>query len=231
MRVLFTTILVFLHHDCIHQEAAVFQDYGQCDPDRFEERIHSDWWARHRESFIARQLSSYEMGLGWSFDAWKMYDDDSAVDLLDSHAKLFCLKNVAAAGLFPSLDSEKPAQLACLNGPEPDFVLGDDTLAPTAGPPPDCGNGWWNFTTEQCDYWIPPPEPTPCPTVAPLPSCEVGYWSEDLQSCQTCASGASPTTLTAAGGVGALIAVVIGYFVMKKSNRQGYTEIPNRGNV
>ena len=218
--------------DCIHQEADTFQDFGQCDPDRFNERIDSDWWHRHRESYVARQLSSFEMGVGWSFDAWKMFDDDeddSTSGTLDKHEKLFCLKNVAAAGLLPSLKKDNPAQLACLNGPANDFVLGDDTLSPTAGPPPDCGEGWWNSETEQCDYWIPP---TPCPTQAPIPVCDGGFWSEDLQACDYCPAGTPPSTLAGVGIAGALLALVVGFFISKKFGRNngGYTEIPT-GNV
>lgn len=146
--------------DCVDRDSPNFQDYGQCD--RFDETIESGWWERHRASFAERQLFAYERGLGWSFATWKLYgDDDDGPAEIDSPAKLLALKNVALAGLFPSLDDESPlaAELACLNPPEPDFQLGDDTLAPTPGPPPDCGDGWWNATTGKCDFWVPPPVP------------------------------------------------------------------------
>lgn len=158
-----------------------FKDYGQCA--RFDETIGSQWWQNHRYSFAARQLFAYEQGKGWAFSAWKLYGSNSSdAGVLDAPNKLLALKEVAAAGLMPSLfDLDKPITyplgkdsppvgLACLNPPLSDFILGDATLAPTPAPPPDCGNGWWNFTTEKCDYWIPPPPPTPAPTVA-CPVC------------------------------------------------------------
>jgi hypothetical protein len=133
--------------DCINQGTPSFKDYGQCD--RFNETLESGWWMRHRTSYAARQLFAAERGLGWSFATWKLYDDDS-VGVIDTPAKLLSLQDVAEAGLFPNLDKDIPAQSACLNPPENDFMMGDKTLAPTVGPPPDCGNGWWNYTTEKC---------------------------------------------------------------------------------
>lgn len=52
--------------DCVHQDDAktTFVDYGQCN--RFDETIDSPWWHRHRKSCAARQLASYEQGLGWN---------------------------------------------------------------------------------------------------------------------------------------------------------------------
>jgi hypothetical protein len=133
--------------DCILQGKSTFKDYGQCD--RFEETLESGWWMRHRTSYAARQLFAAERGLGWSFATWKLYTNDN-VGVLDEPAKLLSLQDVVKAGLFPSLDKKIPAHLACLNPPENDFILGDETLSPTMGPPPDCGNGWWNYTTEKC---------------------------------------------------------------------------------
>ena len=129
--------------NCIHRDddnfVPAFADYGQCD--RFHETVHSHWWHRHRESFCERQLFSYEQGMGWSFAAYKLgNDDDKKKDVLNAPAKLMALENVVAAGLFPSLNGDG-LNRACLNPPEPDFVLGDKTLAPTPGPPPDCGDG------------------------------------------------------------------------------------------
>lgn len=172
--------------DCIHEEEVGFQDYGQCE--RFDETIGSEWWERHRQSLAARQLFTYSRGLGWSFSAWKLFDDGeedgdggSNVGDIDSAAKLLCLRDVAAAGLMPSLvpslltsnttndvdnndvSTSTSLAMACLNGPKADFAMGDDTFAPTSAPPPDCGNGWWNVTAKQCDYWI-SPAPTPMPT-------------------------------------------------------------------
>mmetsp|Transcript_27775 Transcript_27775/g.67591 ORF Transcript_27775/g.67591 Transcript_27775/m.67591 type:complete len:567 (-) Transcript_27775:88-1788(-) len=150
--------------DCIASSLPGFSDYGQCD--RFDETADSGFWESHRSSFAARQVFAYEQGMGWSFAAWKLYDNDK-VGTMDKVEKLLSLQDVMEAGLFPKLDGPVIATKACLNPPKPDFVLGDDTLAPSMGPPPDCGNGWWNLETSQCDYWIPP---TPAPT-EPCPEC------------------------------------------------------------
>ena len=194
--------------DCVNQGGKTFEDYGQCD--RFDETVDSPWWKRHRKSFAARQVFAYERGLGWSFAAWKLHgDDDSSSDgVIDSPAKLLSFKDVAAAGLMPSLKKDSPAALACLNGPEPDFILGDETLAPTPGPPPDCGDGWWNFTTSQCDYWIPPPPP----------KCEP---SDD-----TIASSHKALGLAALGG--AVSTALIGLIVLKfvGGKKSGYSPLP-----
>ena len=137
--------------DCANKNRSSFRDYGQCD--RFEETIGSGWWQRHRASFAARQLFAAERGLGWSFAAWKTQAMNSD-GVMDDPSKLLSLREVAKGGLFPDLTTGIttvfPAQTACLNPPLNDFVLGDDTLAPTMAPPPDCGNGWYNFTTSQC---------------------------------------------------------------------------------
>jgi len=204
-----------------------FKDYGQCD--RFDETIESGWWQRHRESFAARQMFAAEQGLGWSFAAWKLYDSNNENDsdsdtttttntgLIDEPAKLLSLRDVMKAGLFPDLLSLStttstslfPAQIACLNPPENDFVLGDDTLAPTMGPPPDCGDGWWNSTTSHCDYWIPPPEPTMSPTV----------------------SQHSTTALTMAALGGAVAVLVLGFLhkklIVQNRRRSEYSSIPH----
>ena len=151
--------------NCINQDEGDFKDYGQCD--RFDETIASGWWERHRTSLASRQLFAYSQGLGWSFSAWKLYGEEAdgvKSGVINTPSKLLCLKDVAAAGLLPPLSiiSDSSAMgAACLNGPQPDFVLGDDTYAPTPGPH-DCGKGWWNATTAKCDYWIPPP-PAPKP--------------------------------------------------------------------
>ena len=195
--------------DCINQDGKTFKDYGQCG--RFEETIDSPWWHRHRKSFAARQVFAYERGLGWSFATWKLHGDGSSDDtsgVIDTPAKLLSLRDVAAAGLMPSLKKESVASFACLNGPEPDFILGDETLAPTPGPPPDCGNGWWNFTTSKCDYWIPPPPP----------KCEP---SDDMIAPSHKALG-----LAALGGAAGT--AIIGAVVLKLfgGRRGGYSELP-----
>lgn len=187
--------------DCATKESKAFKNYGQCD--RFDETIDSNWWHNHRSSFAARQIFAYEHGLGWSFATWKLYDeDDDKPGMIDSPAKLLSLKDVAAAGLLPPLAHKHPATLACLNPPESDFVLGDDTLSPTPSPPPDCGNGWWNFTTAQCDFWIPPPPPPPCLPVTTT----------------------SPKEL----GLAAISGAVIGVILLKVlgDKRDGYSRIP-----
>jgi len=186
--------------DCIHKDEKAFKDYGQCDPERFEETVDSGWWARHRRSLAARQLFAYSKGLGWTYSAWKV--DGGEEGALDDPARLLSLRDVAAAGLLPPLDGTNATALgaACLNGPVADFVLGDDTLAPTPGPPPDCGNGWWNATTEQCDYWVPPPEP-PKPTDWPA--------------------------LCKGAGVGAILALGAGWGAKKIMGKsEGYQALP-----
>lgn len=191
--------------DCVHSGQPSFKDYGQCD--RFNETVTSDFWHRHRASFAARQLFAYEQGMGWSFATWKLYNNDN-VGTLDDPAKLLSLQDVVAAGLFPDLVSDStPAVDACLNPPLPDFVMGDKTYAPTLGPPPDCGDGWWNYTTEVCDYWIPP---TPTPT-EPCPTCE------DCNVIKAAFGGAL---------VGGILVLITAKF-MGAFGRRDYSRIPN----
>jgi hypothetical protein len=118
----------------------VFVDYGQCG--RLSETVDSQWWDAHRTSFFARQQFSYERGLGWSFAAWKLYDNDN----YDHHnrkggltepERLLSLKDVVAAGLVPAGGLHNHHHhYACLNPPANDFILGDTTLAPVPAPPP-----------------------------------------------------------------------------------------------
>jgi hypothetical protein len=164
--------------DCLYMDdAASFIDYGQCG--RLDDTVDSHWWFVHRQSLMSRQIFTFEKGLGWTYPAWKLFKDGmdtTGMGVLDSSAKLKCLKHVAAAGIFPSLtDGSSPAQLACLNPPVADFALGDDTVAPTASPPPACDGGWYDFEKKKCAYWIPPPPtsaPTPCPSVEECEPCE-----------------------------------------------------------
>lgn len=232
--------------DCVNQHILPdFKDYGQCN--RFDETIDSGWWERHRASFAARQLYAYERGLGWSFAAWKLYSDPTAkppakhsFGVIDIPAKLMSLQDVADAGLFPSLDEKPiPAIDACLNPPENDFILGDATLAPTMGPPPDCGNGWWNYTTSKCDYWIPPPEPTPAPTVpcpvcdkCPEPVVQQEMVAPPAPSPSSTSSSLVPCTDNViSGSIGALIGALLGAILMRCFSRnrrsQEYQTIPN----
>ena len=75
-------------------------------------------WSRHRQFLAARQPFTCLLGLGWFFSAWKIYGEES-MGTLDPPEKLLCLKNVwpPAASLSPDL--------ACLDGPEGDFIVGD----------------------------------------------------------------------------------------------------------
>ncbi|GKY93510.1 hypothetical protein MPSEU_000318400 [Mayamaea pseudoterrestris] len=213
-----------------------FVDYGQCG--RFDETVDSGWWSRHRSSFAVRQLFSYEHGLGWSFATWKLHGGDksssSSGSTLDSPASLLALKNVAAAGLFPSLDGDDKAAVheiaaACLNGPEADFILGDRTLAPTMGPPPACpNNGWWNYTAEACEYWVPPPTDAPSgrPTVAPVICPEV---SPATIVCNTSSSSSGHKAILLSAGAGSVMTLVLIAILTKVfgRKREGYTAIPN----
>lgn len=186
--------------DCINQGGEDFKDYGQCD--RFDETVESGWWERHRLSLASRQLFTYSKGLGWSFSAWKLYGDEESDGVLDAPEKLLCLRDVAAAGLMPELSTASDLGAACLNGPKADFVMGDETYAPTPGPH-DCGNGWWNATTEQCDYWIPPPP-------APEPPKPTDY-----------------EALMKGAAAGAIIALFLNWLVNKMSGRnEGYQTLP-----
>lgn len=206
--------------DCVSKDiSSAFKDYGQCD--RFNETIGSGWWFRHRASFAERQVYAYESGLGWSFAAWKVYASGKKGEI-DSPAKLLSLKDVARAGLFPDLTAKIPAKEACLNPPENDFALGDATLAPTMGPPPDCGNGWWNYTTSNCTYWVPPPEPTPAPTVA-CPVCE---------DCPTTTSAKMNPNGNLQFGGGIILGAVVGALVAKfgfSNRRSTYEAISSNG--
>jgi hypothetical protein len=210
--------------NCIDKESVDFVDYGQCG--RFNETIESDWWHRHRKSFAERQLASFETGVGWTFDAWKLYKEDPrTVDVIDQPAKLWTLKNVAAAGLLPSLTDPAPGQLGCLIPPINDVALGDDTLAPTAGPPPACDGGWWSEEKGKCDYWIPP---TPCPTSAPFPECDGGYYSMDSKECEYCPKPLTAGAQARAATGGAVAAIILGAIVVKFMGRRraGYSEVP-----
>jgi len=222
--------------NCILKDIASsssFKDYGQCD--RFDETIDSPWWHYHRESYAARQLFAYEQGLGWSFAAWKRYDPASngtPKTSITEPADLLSLQTVVAAGLFPNLNTHSPtAQLACLNPPESDFAMGDATYAPTLGPPPDCGNGWWNYTINDCSYWVPPP--TQMPTSQPTIECPV---CDDCGDFVASALAGTSEDNSAHGGaawvvpaiIGALVGAVIAMAVPKlmgRRNRHEYTTI------
>lgn len=203
--------------NCILQGTDGFHDYGQCN--RFNETIHSDWWEAHRKSFAGKQIFSYEKGLGWSFSAWKLYDE-SQVGTIDSPEKLLSLRDVAAAGLLPS--SWDDTSLACLNPPLADFVLGDDTLAPSPAPPPDCGNGWWNWDLQACEYWIPPTAaPTePCPT---CPTCQVCPVPDP---CPVCPTPLTHVALVQAATGGAAVALLVAYVLRVCGRGGGYTALP-----
>jgi hypothetical protein len=209
--------------DCITRNSNEFVDYGQCD--RLNETIGSSWWHRHRKSFAERQLFSYEHGLGWSFAAWKLYDEGKPTGFIEKTAQLLALRDVTEAGLMPSLKKPSKYHGACLNPPVSDFELGDRTLSPTPGPPPDCGNGWWNFETLQCDYWIPPETkvpsegPTWAPTELPTPVLPDTSYTRSATTLQ----------LGLAAGSGAIAALFLGALVKKwmSSKRSTYQEVPN----
>jgi len=192
--------------DCISRNDEDFKDYGQCD--RFDETSNSDWWKRHRQSLAGRQMFTYSKGLGWSFSAWKLYGDEGRGDI-STPAQLLCLRDVAAAGLLPPMEDTNELGNFCLNGPANDFVMGDETFAPTPAPV-DCGFGWWNETIGGCSYWIPPP-PTPAPTPEPCPSCK--------------GVGAKQMSLSAAAG--AVVALVLNLVVKKyMRGNNGYEVLP-----
>jgi hypothetical protein len=219
--------------DCINQHTnrkesdVVFVDYGQCH--RWNETIDSPWWERHRSSLVARQLFSYEHGLGWSFSAWKLYNETD-VGVLDKPEKLLSLKDIVGAGLFPSLsslNSSTPARYACLNPPLDDFIMGDQTFAPTMAPPPDCGNGWWNFNLSACEYWI-PPMPTIVPTMAPISCPEVEPTVPCSMESMLSGGSANVKQLVLSAGAGGVLALVISAVVTKYFSRRGqYTSVPD----
>lgn len=188
--------------NCIYADSPDFKDYGQCD--RFDETLDSPWWQEHRLSFLNRQLFALEQAsLGWSFSAWKTTSDSEGIS---EPSHLLGLSHVAAAGLYPPSTTNTTLP-ACLNPPEPDFTLGDATLSPTMGPPPDCGDGWWNYTTQNCTFWIPPPVPTCAPALT-----------------------ASTTSPIFAGVLGGVVTAVVLWCTMIYGlgyRRLKYTTIPN----
>jgi hypothetical protein len=230
-----------------------FPDYGQCDQDRFKATVHSPWWHRHRRSFAARQIAAYEKGgLGWAFATWKVFRvGKEKKGVIDVPAKLLSLQDVSANGLIPSLIEKKenrtmawinetgswPLDLACLNPPANDFVMGDKTLAPTMGPPPDCGDGWWNFTTEKCDYWIPPPfNFTACPNTTVIYECPMDDSTNEKDGSTSAIPADEEENIVRQpihrvrifvhgmiAGAGVLLALlVIGYLVIFKYHRSRY---------
>lgn len=231
-----------------------FQDFGQCD--RFNETIDSGWWKDHRYSFAARQLYAYERGQGWSFATWKLWGmDPEKLGVLDIPAKLLSFQDVVTAGIMPSLfdldnpisyplQNESHVGLACLNPPNNDFVMGDATYAPTHAPPPSCGNGWWNFTTSKCDYWVPPitDPPTLSPTSAPCPVCSnetplfsllgssrPGSVSDNMTTDSASSSHSHLTRVAEIFLPGVLLSCLISLFVyrtLSRSRRRGYVEVP-----
>jgi len=103
-----------------------FQDYGQCN--NFEATTYSPWWKRHRKSFVNRQFFAFEQGLGWSFEAWKIYDDKNENNgELDQPAKLLCFQDVMTSVLEQSSikHDDNSVQYACLNPPVADYQKGD----------------------------------------------------------------------------------------------------------
>jgi hypothetical protein len=228
--------------DCVNaDDAAKFKDYGQCG--RLDETVDSHWWFVHRQSLLSRQLTSFEKGLGWTYPAWKLYDDDAdSLGFLNTPAKLKSLKHVAAAGILPSLKDSAPAQLACLNPPLADFAMGDDTFAPTAAPPPACDGGWWVAGEKKCAYWVPPPPtgaPTPCPDMPEEEVCPPCKHASAVCP-EPAALGASLALPGLGGNVnahaflgGAVTTLVVAGIVMKlfttmsRRGRNSYTAVPD----
>ena len=116
----------------------------------------SPWWARHAQSFAARQRDAYERSgsLGWSFGAWK-FDEATETAMHPAVLAQRSLRAASQAGWLPDL-SAKPALPPCLKAPAADFALGDATAPPSAAPPPP-----------------PPPVPQDWPVEAAAPSGRV----------------------------------------------------------
>ena len=128
--------------------------YGECD--HLDDRLASPWWARHTQSFAARQRDAYERSgsLGWSFGAWK-FDEATEQSMHPAVLAQRSLRAASQAGWLPDL-AAKPALPPCLRAPVADFALGDDTAPPSAAPPPP-----------------PPPVPQDWPVEAAAPSGRV----------------------------------------------------------
>lgn len=227
-----------------------FVDYGQCT--RWTETVDSAWWERHRQSLATRQIAAYERGLGWTFAAWKVWEDDNTpatsttgkkTSFIEHPAQLLSFKAVTAAGLMPDNFKDHGGRVytaaACLNPPLTDFVLGDATLAPVPAPPPDCGNGWWNASIQDCTYWIPPPPPPPCPVCDATTACHNSNNNNNTNTTSAVAKMRSigghhdgPINKQQVGlafGAGALITLLLGWVLTRifGRNNQGYSTIPN----
>jgi len=128
--------------------------YGECA--HLDDRLASPWWARHTQSFAARQRDAYERSgsLGWAFGAWK-FDEATEQSMHPAVLAQRSLRAASQAGWLPDL-AAKPALPPCLMAPEADFALGDDTAPPSAAPPPP-----------------PPPVPQDWPVEAAAPSGRV----------------------------------------------------------
>jgi len=104
-----------------------FKDFGQCD--RLASRHSSPWWQRHSRSFAMRQLGTYERELGWAFAAYKL--DSQA--MAHPSAAYWSFEEAVAQGLIDLSSTED----ACAHYPAADYILGDDTVAPSPQP------SWW----------------------------------------------------------------------------------------
>ena len=100
--------------------------YGECA--NLDDRMGSPWWARHAQSFAARQRDAYERkgSLGWAFDAWK-FDEETETSMHPAGLAQRSLRAASQAGWLPDL-SAKPALPPCLRAPAADFALGDATV-------------------------------------------------------------------------------------------------------
>ena len=111
--------------DCDASEGGA---YGECA--NLDDRMASPWWARHAQSFAARQRDAYERSgsLGWAFGAWK-YDEATEIAMHPAVLAQRSLRAASQAGWLPDLET-KPALPPCLRAPAADFALGDATAPP-----------------------------------------------------------------------------------------------------
>lgn len=244
-----------------------FQDFGQCgrlNETKHSKwwKNHRQSFAQRQIFAYEKGLGwSYAAWKLYS-NNWTDYDLHE-LGVVNRPAKLLSFRDMSKAGYLPNmtvLDEDlhwtdddvwepdypkqipkypkDPVSLICLNPPAADFVLGDATLAPTPGPAPDCGNGWWNFSTEKCDYWI-PPAPTPsngdgingssaivCPNITtscPEPIVECPHYSTNAF-----AEWRHPIVNGFIIGVVSTVVIAFGgYLGYLRKNRYTYQRIPN----
>jgi len=129
--------------NCLPNVDTKFKNYGQCD--RIGERKDSPWWQRHTKSFAMRQIDTYERELGWAFWSFKL---DAVAEAASPSAVYWSFRMAVMQGLIDVASKSNPyapVPDACLHSPIPDYILGDDTYAPTPVP----------------SWWVPPQPDTP----------------------------------------------------------------------